>query len=253
MEDGVALSRKSAARNTIAQALRELSFGRSERLARINPVGSGLEREDLMAVLQQRPDGIVIPKVERPDQIVWAHEVLALAEVEHNWPHNSIRLLIGIETAKGLLNIKEIASHPRLDALIFGGEDFAASVGATRTKEAVELIYARQATLTAAAAYGLQAIDIVNTDFRDLDALREESIAGARLGFSGKQVIHPAQVEPVQTAFTPDGAAITRAREIIAAFEQHEAAGRGAFVFDGRMVDMPLVRQAQNILERARA
>jgi citrate lyase beta subunit len=253
MEDGVAMSRKAEARAAIAVALRELLFGTSERLARINPIGSGLERDDLNAVLGHHPDGLVIPKVESLDQIAWAHEALAAAELDHSWPPGSIRLLIGIETPRGVLNLRELASHPRLDALIFGGEDFAAAIGATRTEEAIELTYARQATLTAAAAFGLQAIDIVRTDFRDVEALRAEALAGAHLGFSGKQVIHPAQVEPVQKAFTPDEATVSRARELIAAFERQSDAGRGAFALDGRMIDRPLLLQAQNVLARAAA
>jgi len=253
MEDGTAFSRKAEARLTIARALRELDFGRSEKLARINSVGSGLEGDDIQAVLPFHPDGIVVPKLEEPGQIQWAHEIIEAAELKHGWPVNSVRLLVGVETAKGILNLKEIASHPRLDALIFGGEDFAASVGATRTGEATELLYARLATLTAAAAYGLQAIDIVTIDFKDPELVRVEALAGARLGFSGKQIIHPAQVAPVQEAFTPDDEAIAYARRIVETFETNQAKGAGAYELDGKMIDMPLVRNAQKVLERAKA
>jgi citrate lyase beta subunit len=253
MEDGAALNRKAEARATIARALRELEFGRSEKLARINAVGSGLEKDDIEAVLPFHPDGIVIPKLEALDQILWAHELIESAELAYGWPLNSIRMLVGIETAKGILNIKEIASHPRLDGLIFGGEDFAASIGATRTLEATELLYGRQAVLTAAAAYGLQAIDIVTVEFRDTDIVRKEAAFGAQLGFSGKQIIHPAQVAPVQEAFTPDDASIAYAKRIVDTFAAHQAEGAGAYELDGKMVDMPLLRNAQKVLDRARA
>jgi citrate lyase subunit beta-like protein len=133
MEDGVALNRKAKARRIIAAALRDLDFGRSEKLARLNAVGSGLEAEDLQAVLPFRLDGVVLPKVETLDQIQWASEKIEAAELERGWPLGSIRLLAGVETPKAILNLKDIASHPRLDALIFGGEDYAASVGAVRT------------------------------------------------------------------------------------------------------------------------
>jgi citrate lyase subunit beta-like protein len=208
MEDGVALNRKAEARRGIAQALRELDFGRSEKLARINPVNSGLENEDLQAALLFRPDGVVIPKVETLDQLQSAGEKLEAAELERGWPLGSIRLLAGVETPKAILNLKEIASHPRLDALIFGGEDYAASIGARRTPAALELLYARSAVVAACAAYGLQAIDMVTVDFEDLEALRREASFGAQLGYTGKQVIHPNQVAPVQAAFIPDEAAI---------------------------------------------
>jgi citrate lyase subunit beta-like protein len=253
MEDGTAFSRKAEARAVIARALRELDFGSSEKLARINSVGSGLENDDIRAVLPLHPDGIVIPKLEEPGQIQWAHEIIEAAELKYGWPVNSVRLLVGIETARGILNLKEIASHPRLDALVFGGEDFAASVGATRTPGATELLYARLATLTAAAACDLQAIDIVTIDFKDPKIVRVEALEGAQLGFSGKQIIHPAQVAPVQEAFTPDEQAIARAKRIVETFEANQAKGAGAYDLDGKMIDMPLVRNARKVLERAKA
>lgn len=253
MEDGVASNKKTQARATIAGALHDLDFGKSEKLARINAVGSGLETDDIQAVLPHRPDGIVIPKLEELGQIQWASEIMEAAELQHGWPLNSMRIVVDVETAKGILNLKEIASHPRLDALIFGGEDFAASIGATRTYEATELLYAREAVLTAAAAFGLQAIDIVAIDFKDLGALRLEAEFGARMGFSGKQIIHPSQVEPVQTAFTPGDDSIARARRIVAGFEASQKEGKGAFAVDGKMIDMPLVKNAQKVLERAKA
>ena len=217
------------------------------------PVGSGLETEDIQAVLPFRPDGVVLPKVETLEQIQWASEKIEAAELAHGWPVHSIRLLVGVETPKAILNLKEIASHPRLEALIFGGEDYAASIGATRTPGAQELLYARSAVVTACAAYGLQAIDMVSVDFKDLEALRREARFGAQLGYAGKQIIHPNQVAPVQEAFTPDEAAIESARRLVEAFELHQAKGSGAFALDGRMIDMPLVKAAQGVLERARA
>ncbi len=253
MEDGVAVNKKAEARASIAKALQELEFGASEKLARINAIGSGLERDDLQAVLPYRPDGIVIPKMEELGQIQWASEMIEAAELQNGWPVGSIRVLVDVETARGILNLKEIASHPRLDALIFGGEDFAASIGATRTKDAIELLYGRQATVTAAAAYGLQAIDIVAIDFKDLEALRRESEFGAQLGFTGKQIIHPAQIGPVQAAFTPDDAAIAHAKRIAETFEASQAKGAGAYALDGKMIDRPLLKNAQKVLERAKA
>jgi citrate lyase subunit beta-like protein len=253
MEDGTAANKKADARATIAKALQELDFGKSEKLARINSVGSGWEKDDIEAVLLYHPQGIVIPKVESFDQIEWAGKIIEAAELKYGWPMNSIRVLIGVETAKGILNLKEIASHPRLDGIIFGGEDFAASIGATRTRDAIELLYARQAVVVACAAHDLQAIDIVTIDYKDLDALRIESEFGAQLGYSGKQIIHPAQVEPVQTAFTPNDEAIAYARRIVETFEASQKEGKGAYSLDGKMIDMPLVKNARKVLERAKA
>ncbi len=253
LEDGVALNRKTEARRTVAAALHELAFDRSEKLARINPVGSGLERDDIEAVLPSRPDGIVLPKVESLEQVQWASGKIEAAELAHGWPVNSIRLIVDVETAKGILNLKEIASHPRLDGLIFGAEDYAASISALRTPEGWEVFTARSLVVMHAKAFGLQAIDMVTIDFQNLETVRREAAFGAQLGYTGKQIIHPAQVGPVQEAFTPDDDSIAKARHLVDAFEFHQKEGQGTFALDGKMIDMPLVRAAQGVLGRAKA
>lgn len=253
LEDGTALNRKTYARATVAKALQDLNFGKSEKLVRLNNVGSGFEQEDLATVLPCHPDGIVIPKIESFDQIQWASELIEAAELANGWGLNSIRMLVGIETAKAILNLKEIASHPRLDGLIFGSEDFAANIGATRSKAGWEVMYARSAVVTAAAAYELQAIDMVFIDFRDTLNLKFEAQQGAAMGYTGKQIIHPAQVGPVQEAFTPSNDAIEYARRIEETFAAHQSEGKGAYELDGKMIDLPLLKNAQKVLERARA
>ncbi len=253
MEDGTALNRKAEARETIAKALQELNFGASEKLARINSVGSGFEQDDIETVLPWHPDGIVIPKIEALDQIQWASEIIETAELANGWPVNSIRMLVGVETGKGIINLKEIASHPRLDGLIFGAEDFAASLGATRSRAAWEVMYARSAVVTHAAAFDLQAIDMVFIDFRDSVNLKIEAAQGAAMGYSGKQIIHPSQVGPVQEAFTPDDDDIAYAKRVVETFEAHQGEGKGAYELDGKMIDMPILKHAQKVLARARA
>jgi citrate lyase beta subunit len=254
MEDGVAPDRKLEARHSILSALNGLDFGPAEKLVRINPVGSGLEADELAAILPARPDGIVIPKVENAGQVAWVSGQVESVELAYGWPLNSIRLVVDVETARGILNLAEIAAQPRLDAIIFGAEDFAADIGATRTPEAWEVFHARSAIVIAAAAHGLQAIDMVSIDFKDMDTLRAESRFGAQLGYSGKQVIHPNQVAPVQEAFSPDQAAIQNARRIVDAFEASLKEGKGAYALDGnKMIDMPLVKAARAVLLRASA
>ena len=253
MEDGTALNRKADARATIAKALYELPFGKAEKLARINAVGSGFEKDDITTVLPAHPDGIVIPKIENLEQVQWASEIIETVELANGWPLNAIRILVGVETARGILNLKEIASHPRLDALIFGAEDFAANIGATRSRAAWEVMYARSAVVTHAAAFDLQAIDMVFIDFRDSINLKIEAAQGAAMGYTGKQIIHPNQVQPVQEAFTPSEAAITYARRVVETFEAHQAEGAGAYELDGKMIDMPLLKNAQKVLDRAAA
>jgi citrate lyase beta subunit len=254
MEDGVAQNRKAEARATIVEALGSLNFGASERLARINPVGSGLEEDDLLAVLPSRPDGIVVPKVEQADQVRWVCAQIEKAEGLSRLERESMGVIVIIESARGIVNLAQIASaHPRLKALIFGAEDFAGDMGAVRTPEAWEVFYARSAVVTHAAAFDLQAIDMVYVDFKDIEGLRQEARRGVQMGFAGKQIIHPNQVVPVQQAFTPSDDEIRHAQRIMHAFAEHQQAGRGAFALDGKMIDAPILKTAQRVLARAQA
>jgi citrate lyase beta subunit len=254
MEDGVAITRKSEARAVIAQAMKDLDFGSSERCIRINSVGSGFEKFDLAAAVAANPDSIVVPKVETAQQVRAISEYIEMYELSGKLRVGTIRMLVGVETARGILNLKEIAeADRRLEAIIFGAEDYAASIGATRTPQATEVLYARSAVVNACAANDLQAIDMVYIDFRDLEGLRLEAEQAAGLGFSGKQIIHPNQVAPVQEAFTPSAEAIEYAQRVVRAFSASQREGKGAFALDGKMIDMPLLKNAQKVLERAKA
>jgi citrate lyase subunit beta-like protein len=254
MEDGVAISRKAEARSIIAQAMRELDFGGSERCIRINSVGSGLESYDLVAALATNPDTIVVPKIEFADQVKWVSDHIESYELSSGRERNSVRLLVGVETAKGIMNLRKIAeSDRRLEAIIFGAEDYAASIGARRTKEASEVLYARQAAVTACVANDLQAIDMVYIDFRDIEGLRLEAEQGAGWGFSGKQIIHPNQVQVVQEAFTPSAEEIDYAKRVVETFDTSQWEGKGAYALDGKMIDMPLLKNARKVLDRAKA
>ncbi len=245
LEDGVALNHKDAARVTIASALSDLDFGRTERVVRINPIGSGLEHADLAAVLPHHPDSLMLPKVEYAEQV---------QQLSRQLPDEGIRLLALVETARGVVNLKEIAAaDPRLEALVFGAEDLVGDIGAVRTVAGWEVFFARGAIVTHAAAYGLQAIDSVWVDFTDEAALTEDSRLGQQLGFSGKLAIHPKQVAPIQAIFTPSDKQIAQARRVLEAYEQHQASGTGAFALDGKMIDRPAVRAAQQVLSKARA
>ncbi|HEX9924505.1 MAG TPA: CoA ester lyase, partial [Anaerolineae bacterium] len=200
------------------------------------------------------PDGYVIPKVETAKQIQLVEHRLDEAERRHGWPDGSIRLLALIETALGVLNLAEIAqASPRLEALMFGAEDLAGDLGAQRTRAGWEVFYARSAVVTAAAAFGLQAIDMVFVDLQDLEGLAAEATLARQLGYEGKMAIHPRQVEVLNRVFAPSPAEIERAQRLVKAHAAHQAAGAGAFELDGKMVDLPVVRMAERVLEKARA
>jgi citrate lyase beta subunit len=254
LEDGVALSEKAVARESVARALAELEFGASEKLVRLNAAGSGLEAADLAAVIGGKPQGIVLPKVESAAPIHWLDEQISATEAERGWPAGEIALLVMVETARGIVNLAEICqASRRLKALIFGAEDLAGDLGATRTPEAWEVFYARSAVVTHAAAFGLQAIDMVAVDYHDNAGLIREAQQGARLGYTGKQAIHPNQIGPIQAAFTPSAQAIAEARRLIKAFADWQSSGVGAFELDGKMVDAPVVKAAEQVLSKARA
>lgn len=245
LEDGVAINRKAEARATIAAALNQLDFGRSERVVRLNPIGSGLESGDLAALREVPPDAIMLPKVESADQVRWLDRQLA---------ESAIRLLLIIESARGVVNLREIATaSDRIDALIFGAEDLAGDIGATRTRAGWEVFHARSAVALHAAAVGVQAIDTLVIDFNDDAALIEDCRFGVELGFSGKLAIHPRQVPIIQSAFTPTDEQIERARALIQAHDQHQARGVGAFAWQGKMIDRPAIRAAEQVLAKARA
>jgi len=155
------------------------------------------------------------------------------------------------------MNLREIAacaeSIPRLQALVFGAEDFAGDLGAIRTPAGHEIAYGRAALVVSAKAYGLQAVDMVYLKLDDADGLSAESRTARELGYTGKMAIHPKQIAPIQAAFTPTTAEIAAALRLIDAFDGYQAEGKGAFQLDGKMVDMPIIRAARAVMASARA
>lgn len=253
LEDGAAQNRKVEARTTVAEALQTLTFGGRERLVRLNHVSTGLPTAEIEATATWRPDGYIAPKAEDEADLRAVDRLLDAAERQLGLETGAFRLFAMIETARGVMNLKELArATPRLEGLVFGAEDLAGDIGAVRTPAAWEVFYARSAVVTAAAAYGLQAFDMVFTDFHDAAGLEAESRFARQLGFTGKTCIHPNQTPIVNYAFSPTPEEIDRAQRLIQAFEAQQAAGAGAFTFEGKMVDMPMLVAARKVLARAR-
>ncbi|XP_006141617.1 citramalyl-CoA lyase, mitochondrial [Tupaia chinensis] len=260
-EDGVAANRKSEARLRIVKTLEDFDLGSTEKCVRINSVSSGLAEEDLEALLQSQvlPSSLMLPKVENPEEIRWFSDRFSF-HLKGRKLEQPVNLIPFVETAMGLLNFQAVCEEtlkvgPQvglfLDAVVFGGEDFRASIGATSSKDTQDLLYARQKIVVTAKAFGLQAIDLVYIDFRDGDGLLRQSREGAAMGFTGKQVIHPNQIAVVQEQFSPSPEKIKWAEELMAAFKEHQRLGKGAFTFRESMIDMPLLKQAQNIVTLA--
>ncbi|XP_069614069.1 citramalyl-CoA lyase, mitochondrial [Ranitomeya imitator] len=262
-EDGVAINKKVQARETIVKALEEYDLGKTEKCVRINSVSSGLAEEDLVAILQSKvlPSCVMLPKVESSEEVKWFAKKF-LHHLKNRKLAQPINLVTFVETAIGLLNFKDVCEEAiqrgpkvglHLDGVVFGAEDFRASIGATSSKETHDVLYARQKIVVVAKAFGLQAIDLVYIDYKDADGLQRQAKEGALMGFSGKQVIHPSQIPIVQEQFTPSADKIKWAYELISAFQEHQRLGKGAFTFHGSMIDMPLLKQAQNIVTLATA
>ncbi|XP_060625540.2 citramalyl-CoA lyase, mitochondrial isoform X3 [Anolis sagrei] len=262
-EDGVALNRKANAREKSVKALEDFEFGHTEKCVRINSVSSGLAEEDLKVILDSSvlPTSLMLPKVESVEEINWFAEKFA-SHLKGRARVKPMNFIPFVETAMGLLNFKAVCEETlrkgpqiglNLDAVVFGGEDFRASIGSTSSKETLDILYARQKIVVTAKAFGMQAIDLVYIDFQDEEGLRKQSREGALMGFTGKQVIHPNQVAVVQEEFSPSSEKIKWAQELIMAFEEHQRVGKGAFTFRGSMIDMPLLKQAQNIVTLATA
>lgn len=254
LEDGVAFTRKDEARGIIRKALESVDYGRTEKLVRINPLYSGRAQEDLRAVLPGRPDAIVIPKANSPQIVHEVDEILSAAELDHGWQPGGIALALLIETAAAFVNLAAICqSSPRIQALIFGAEDFCADAGVTRTVEARELLFARSSLVMHAAAFGMHAIDMVQINYRDTELLERECREAVELGFSGKTVVHPGQIEVVQRVFTPDEKLVNYALRVVEGAQAAQQSGSGVFTLEGKLVDLPVVKRAENILARARA
>lgn len=243
LEDAVVPDRKETARERTRDVLAEVDAD-CEVCVRVNPVDSGA-RQDLEVVLDgHHPDSIMLPKVASDEDV----DALAALLTEHD---ADLPVLALVESAAGVLAAESVAAAAVTDALLFGAEDLAGDIGATRTRDGTEVSHARQHVLLAARAAGIDAIDTLFPAYEDLDGLRSDADRGAQLGYDGKMAIHPDQIPVLHDAFTPDTERIEWAKRILSGGEAAEKDGTGVFVVDGEMVDAPMVRQAERILERA--
>lgn len=256
LEDGVALTHKAAARAVTLAALRENDFGSAERIVRINPADSAYWLDDLTGTIDGQPDAYLIAKVEAADQVAAVAAWLTEAETARDWPVGAIALLAQVETARGIAFVREIAAAApgRLAALGFGAEDLAGSMGSLRQPDLREAAYARSALVLHAKAFGLQAIDtpFLRWDAEAIPALTAETRSALELGYDGKFAIHPAQIAPITATFYPNAAELAAARALIAAYDEQQAAGLGAFAYHGTMIDLPAIRHARALISRAR-
>jgi len=257
LEDAVPPDRKAATRPIVRDWLERLDFGPRERWVRMNPIATGLGREDLEQTIGGRPHGYVVPKPRHAGDVREIGQILDGLEHRHGIANGSTRLVvIATETPEGLLNIREIATaSPRVIALSWGIEDLGAAMGLPRVRDDEGRYldiprYARTMCAIAASAAGVEALDTVYTDIADLAGLRRECEDGVAMGFSGKISIHPSQIEVINAAFTSSKEELEQARELVAAFEEAKTRGVYAFTFHGHMVDAPHLTRARKVIAR---
>lgn len=248
LEDSVHPQEKDAARLLVRNALRSVDFRRAERMVRINPLPLG--HEDLAEIVAERPDLILIPKVEHAEQVrETAREIERIGGATHG-----VWLLPILESALGVEHAFEIASaSERVAALTLGLEDYAADVGVPKSAEGDESLYARMRVVNAARAAAVQAIDSVYGQVDDIEGLRRWCERSRRMGFCGMGCLHPRQIAVIHESFNPTPAEIERALAIVAAFEQAHAAGLGVVSLGSKMIDAPVIEQARQLVEQARA
>jgi citrate lyase subunit beta/citryl-CoA lyase len=204
---------------------------------RINAVSSRWFHADLQIALGLNLTGIVIPKLERTEQLGF-----------FNLEERNLEMIAGIETALGVENVREILQPP-ITAVYFGAEDFVADMNGIRTPESLEVLYARSQVVLAARVRGVQALDIIEARFRDLEAFRSSAQTGRSLGYSGKMCIHPDQVAIANEVFSPSVTELERAKKLLEAYQTAAISGTGVIEFDGQMIDEPMLARARAMLE----
>lgn len=246
LEDAIAPSRKAEARNAVHEVLSDPAFDPDcEVCVRVNPVGTVI-KDDIRALASGdiRLDAVMLPKAKSGSDVT----VLAQSLREYGL---DLPVIAIIESAVGVLNAPDVAAAAPTTAVAFGAEDYAADIGATRTDESVEVLYAREYVVTAAAAADVDAVDTLYTDFKDDVGLREDAAFSVQLGFDGKLAIHPQQVETINDAFIPPAADIEWAKKVMMAKTDANVEDQGVFSVNGEMIDAPLIKQAERILKYA--
>lgn len=238
LEDGTPPAARPTARAGLADAIRSARGDRSGNLfVRINPAGSSDFAADLEAAQGAGADGLILAKTETAEEV---------ARLQTDLP-----VIAGIESIAGVLNARSIAAGPSVFAVYFGAEDFATDMGARRTPEGLEVLYARSRVVLAAKAARVRALDQVVLDLKDEALFRRDATLGRNLGYDGKMCIHPRQIALANELFAPTSAEIDHARRLVAAYEAARARGEATLDFEGRMVDGPVYKTALAVLAAA--
>ncbi|WP_163515305.1 aldolase/citrate lyase family protein [Gelidibacter japonicus] len=249
LEDSVAYLKKHEARFLVRNALRSLNFLGAERMVRINQFPEGLK--DLPYLIPHNVNVILIPKCENEVQIKTIVGHIEMIQKKSK-TINPVWLMPIIESAKGVLNIVEIAkSSNTIVAIAIGLEDLTADLGVSRTHLGIESLFARSQIITTCKAFGIQPIDSVFSDVEDLEGLKENVLASKSLGFEGMGCIHPRQIEIIRRYFAPSDDEIEEAKSIIVAYNLAIEKGLGVISLGTKMIDVPVVEKAKHIIKHA--
>ncbi len=252
MEDSVPDNEKSNARSLISEKLETLSGKNQSIVPRVNALDTGLTFDDIHAVVNSKTYGISVGKIESSWDIKEVSKILSQIESEKSVELGSTKIVAWIESASAIVNVNSIASaSDRMLGIAFGGEDFTNDMGIQRSETGIEILYPRSVVAVAAKAAGITAIDTPYVNFRDNDGLEQEIKSVLPLGFKAKFAIHPGQLQSINNLFSPSEEAIEYAKKVIEVFEEAERNGSGATSLDGKMIDVPVVKRARNLLELA--
>ena len=249
LEDSVPPDKKATAREAVVEALRVSDFGKKEKIVRINSIWTEYGRPDIQAVIRGRPDTLLLPKVNRDQDISDYDAILTEEEKKAGLPTTSIGLVAMIESALGIANIDAIAlASPRMKGLLFGAGDYTRETRGRITADRFELLYPMTRILLAARIAGIDAIDTPYFDVKNTDGLERHARQARDMGYDGKAVIHPAQLEVVHKVFTPTEQEVERAKRVIVAFEKARAEGKGVIQLDGQVIENLHVDMANRVL-----
>ena len=252
LEDSVPPGEKANARDLAVEWLPILRREGQRVMVRVNSLDTGLTRSELEAVVSPDLYGVSLGKVESVWHVQDAARILAGLETAAGLPAESIKIIPWIESAKAVWGAREIGrASARVVAIAFGAEDFTNDMGIERTDTGEEVDVPRALVPVAARAADVASLDSPFVRFQDPDALRADAARARQMGYTGKFAIHPAQLDTINETFSPSAEEVAYARRVMEAWEQAEAGGRGSLALDGRMVDVPVVKRAQNLLALA--
>ena len=251
LEDSVTMAEKDTARLLVHNALKTIDYGATEMVVRINPLNTPYGKKDIEAVVKAGVHVIRMPKTETAEEVIEVEREIEKVEKEIGCLGRT-QIMAAIESALGVVNAYAIATaSKRMMGIALGAEDYSANLKTQRTPEGSELLLARETIVVAARAAGIDALDTVYSNLNDMETFRKEVETIKKLGFDGKSIINPRQIEVVNEVFAPKEKEIQKSLTILAAIKEAEKKGSGVIAVNGKMVDRPVVIRAQRTIDLA--